>query len=140
MAQAGAVCENLPQCHFLPRRVHGLHRVGKKFAQCGGPIQLAFLDEHRDERRGHGFGAGTKLKSIIERDAFRGPSLSNPGGALGDDALAPQNGGGHAETFASPAEYRLQDGINIDRGVALHLSRRQACGTQCFESWRFTHV
>jgi hypothetical protein len=34
----------------------------------------------------------------------------------------------------------LQDGINIDRGVALHLSRRQACGTQCFESWRFTHV
>ena len=33
------------------------------------------------------------MKSIIERDAFCGPSLSNPGGALGDDALAPQNGG-----------------------------------------------
>lgn len=93
MAQAGAVCENLPQCHFLPRRVHGLHRVGKKFAQCGGPIQLAFLDDHREERRRHGFGARTKVKSIIERDALCGPSLSNPGGALGDDALAPQNGG-----------------------------------------------
>jgi len=71
--------------------------------------------EHRDERRGHGFGAGTKVKAIIERDALSGPSLSNPGGALGDDALAPQNDGGHAETFAFPAEYRLQDGINIDR-------------------------
>jgi hypothetical protein len=113
------VCENLPQCHFLPRRVHGLHRVGKKFAQCGGPIQLAFLDEHRDERRGHGFGAGTKVKLIIERDALCGPSLSDPGDTLGDDALAPQNGGGHAETFGSPAEYRLQDRMNIDRGVVL---------------------
>jgi hypothetical protein len=59
------------------------------------------------------------VKSIIERDAFCGPSLSNPGGTLGDDALAPQNGSDHAETFASPAEYRLQDGINIDRGVVL---------------------
>jgi hypothetical protein len=65
------------------------------------------------------------VKSIIERDALRGPSLSNPGGTLGDDALAPQNGGGHAETFASPAEYRLQDGINIDRGVVLRLTVRQ---------------
>jgi hypothetical protein len=102
MAQAGAVCENLPQCHFLPRRVHGLHRV--KFAQCGGPIQLAFLDEHRDERRGHGFGAGTKVKAIIERDALCGPSLSNPCGTLGDDALALQNGGHHAETFDRPAK------------------------------------
>ena len=74
------------------------------------------------------------MKLIIERDAFCGPSLSNPGDTLGDDALAPQNGGDHAETFASPAEYRLQDGINIDRGVVLHLSVRQTCGTQCFES------
>jgi hypothetical protein len=119
MAQAGAVCENLPQCHFLPRRVHGLHRVSKKFTQFGGPIQLAFLDEHRDERRRHGFGAGTEVKTIIECDALCGPSLPDPGDALGDDALAPQNGGDHAETFASPAEYRLQDGINIDRGVVL---------------------
>ncbi len=77
---------------------------------------------------------------IIERDAFCGPSLSNPGGTLGDDALAPQNGGGHAETLASPAEYRLQDGINIDGGVIPQLSVTQARGTQCFESWRFTHV
>jgi hypothetical protein len=86
--------------------VHGLHRVGKQFAQCGGPIQLAFLDEHRDERRRHGFGAGTKVKAIIERDTLCAPSLSNPGAALGDDPLAPQNGGGYAETFASLAEYR----------------------------------
>ena len=62
-----------------------------------------------------------RMKSIIERDALCGPSLSNPGGTLGDDALAPQNGGGHAETFASPAEYRLQDGINIDRRTVLRL-------------------
>ena len=55
------------------------------------------------------------MKAIIERDALCAPSLSNPGGALGDDALAPQNGGGHAETFASPAEYHLQDGVNIGR-------------------------
>ena len=27
--------------------------------------------------------------------------------------------GGYAETFASPVACRLQDGINIDRGVAL---------------------
>jgi len=38
---------------------------------------------------------------------------------LGDDARAPQNGGGHAEKFGSSAEYRLQDGIKIDRGVVL---------------------
>jgi hypothetical protein len=44
------------------------------------------------------------VKAIIERDALCGPPLSNPGDALGDDALAPQNGGGQAETFASPAE------------------------------------
>ena len=59
------------------------------------------------------------MKAIIERDAFCAPSLSNSSGALGDDALAPQNGGGDAETFASPAEYRLQEGINIDRGIVL---------------------
>jgi hypothetical protein len=59
------------------------------------------------------------MKAIIERDARCGPSPSNPGGTLGDDALAPQNGGGHAETFASPAEDRLQDGIHIDWGVVL---------------------
>jgi hypothetical protein len=80
------------------------------------------------------------MKLIIECDAFCGPSLSNPGGAPGDDALAPQNCGGHAETFGSPAEYRLQDGINIDRGVGVHLSVRQTCGTQCFESWRFVLI
>ena len=122
MAQAGAVRENLPHRYSPPRRVHRLHRVGKKFAQRGGPIQLAFLDEHRDERRSHRFGAGTQLKSIIERDALCAPSFSNPRGALGDDALASKNRGGHAETFASPAEYRLQHGIDIDRGVVLHLS------------------
>jgi hypothetical protein len=38
---------------------------------------------------------------------------------LGDDELAPQNGGGHAEPFAYPAEYRLQDAINIDGCVVL---------------------
>ena len=76
-------------------------------------------------RRRDGFGAGTKVKSIIERDALCGPSLSNPCGALGDDALAPQNGGDHAETFASPAEYRLQHGININRGVVLRPNARQ---------------
>ena len=111
---------NLPNCDFLPRRVHGVHRAGKKFGQGGGPIQLAFLDEHRDQRRRHGLGAGTKQKLIIERDAFCGPSLSNPCGTLGDDAPAPQNRSGYAETFASPAEYRLQEGINIGRGV-VHL-------------------
>ena len=97
----------------------GLQRAGKNFAQGGGPIQPAFLDEQRDERRGHGFGTGTKVKPVSERDALCGPSLSNPGDTLGDDALAPQNGGDHAQTFASPAEYRLQDGINIDRCVIL---------------------
>jgi hypothetical protein len=65
------------------------------------------------------------VKSIIERDALCGPSLSNPAGTLGDDVLAPQNGGGHAETFASPAEYRLQDGINIGLGVVLRPNVRQ---------------
>src|SRR5438067_9948022 len=41
--------------------------------------------------RSHGFGAGTKVKLIIGRDALCGPSLSNPGDALGDDALAPRS-------------------------------------------------
>ena len=58
---------------------------------------------------------------IFGQYALCGPSLSNPGSTLGDDALTPQNGGDHAESFASPAEYRLQDGINIDRGVVLRL-------------------
>jgi hypothetical protein len=76
------------------------------------------------------------LKTIIEREALCAPSLSNRGDAMGDDAPAPQHGGGHAETFASPAGYRLQDGINIDRRVVLHLSVREAFGTQSFESCR----
>ena len=79
----------------------------------------AQMPESMHDRRGHGFGAGTKVKSIIDRDALCAPSLPNPGDTLGDDALAPQRGGGHAETFASPAEDRLQDGINIDRCVVL---------------------
>jgi len=48
----------------------------------------------------------------------------NPCGASGDDTLAPQNGGGHAKTFGSPAEYRLQDGINIDWGIILYLANQ----------------
>jgi hypothetical protein len=58
---------------------------------------------------------------------------------LGDDALAPQNGGGHAETFAAPAEYRLQDGINIGRRTVLRLPVRQTRWFQCTGFWRFAH-
>ena len=59
------------------------------------------------------------MKAIVDRDALGAGSLSNPGGTLGDDALAPQDGGDHAETLASPAKYRSQDGIDIDRRIAL---------------------
>ena len=107
-AQAGAVREDLWQRDLLPRGVHVLHRVSKDLAQRGGPVQPAFLDEHRDECRGHGLGAGTKVKSIVERDAFRGPSLSDSCDALGDDAIAPQNDSGHAESFGPQAEDRMQ--------------------------------
>src|ERR1017187_9758658 len=58
---------------------------------CGAPPKLITLGRSGSvppaSMDGHGFGGGTKVKSIIERDAFCGPSLSNPGGTLGDDAL-----------------------------------------------------
>jgi len=94
---------------------------------------------HRDQRRGHGFGAGTKVKLVSERDPFCAPSLSNPCDTLGDDPLAPQNGGSHAETFGSPAEYRFQDGIDIDRRTVLRLPVSQTRWFHCGGFWRFAH-
>jgi len=73
-------------------------------------FSLPFLDEHRDERRRHGFGAGTKVKSIIERDcALRSLSFEPRRPPWAMMRSPRRNGGDHAETFASPAEYRLQD-------------------------------
>jgi hypothetical protein len=118
-AHARAVGQELRQCDLFPSGVNIFDGVGKNSAQRVGPTQPAFLDEYRDECRGHRLAAGTEVKLVVECDSIRNPFPSDSGNTLAHDAVAPHNDSGDAERFGPAAEDWLQYWIKISHHVVL---------------------
>ncbi len=60
-----------------PGGVHFGAKLGEDFADGGGPLEHAVIDEHGGEGGGHGLGQRTDVPGVVELDGRRIAELSH---------------------------------------------------------------